>query len=122
MRNTVVGAALLPLALLCACAAGPRADRTDGPVAAAAATQGCTVDVIVRFAPYVAAPSSQALAAELVQGSGYHLRYVRSLGAAHLLRLTGPDSTCDDGLALLKREPRVESVEIDERQYRHMTK
>lgn len=93
-----------------------------GEGAARAAAEGCRVDVIVEFAPYVAAPSSQAFVAELVAGSGYHLRYVRRLGPSHVLQLTGRDATCDDGLALLRREPRVKHLEIDERQYRHMTK
>lgn len=103
----------LAATLLGGCAAGGTRP------AAAAAEAGCTVDVIVQFAPYVAAPSSQAFVAELVTGSGYHLRYVRSLGASHVLRLTGQDTTCDAGLALLRREPRIKSLEIDERQFRH---
>lgn len=120
MRKTFRGArragcAIVAL-LLGGCATGAGAGDPGGADAAAA---GCTVDVIVQFAPYVAAPSSQAFVAELVQGSGYHLRYVRSLGTSHLLRLTGPDSTCDDGLAILRREPRVKSLDIDERQFRH---
>lgn len=106
------GLAALIVALAGGCAAGGAGTAGD-------ANAGCAVDVIVQFAPYVAAPSSQAFVAELVAGSGYHLRYVRSLGTSHVLRLTGQDSTCDAGLALLRREPRIKSLEIDERQFRH---
>lgn len=111
-RRVRAGLAAVGTVLSAGCASGAGAPDP-------AAVEGCTVDVIVQFAPYVAAPGSQAFAAELVQGSGYHLRYVRSLGTSHVLRLTGRDATCDAGLAILKREPRIKSLEIDERQFRH---
>lgn len=86
---------------------------------AAQARVGCQVDLLVQFSPSVARPSSTAFLQELVRGSGYDLRFVRTLGTTLLLRLTGPDTTCDDGIALLRRSPQVRSVDIDERQFRH---
>lgn len=113
-----VGLATLT-ALTAAVLGGCAAAGAGAGVDERAAREGCGVDVIVQFAPYVAAPSSQAFVAQLVAGTGYHLRYVRSRGSSHVLRLTGQDSTCDAGLAHLKREPRIERLEIDERQFRH---
>jgi hypothetical protein len=89
------------------------------PVAEPPAAVGCTVDVLVQFSPQTPRPGSPAFLQDIVQGSGYHLRYVRTLGTTLLLRLTGPDSTCDAGLALLRRHPSVKSLDLDERQFRH---
>jgi hypothetical protein len=96
------------------CASAPAAG-TDSPPSRA----GCQVDLLVQFSPSIARPSSTAFLQGLVQGSGYDLRFVRTLGTTLLLRLTGPDTTCDDGIALLRRSAGVRSVEIDERQFRH---
>lgn len=112
-RGSVARAAALCAALwLSGCASAP--SEAD-----AAAAAGCTVDILVQFSPSVARPGSTAFLQSLVQGSGYDLRFVRTLGTTLLLRLTGPDSTCDDGIALLRRHNTVRSVDIDERQFRH---
>jgi hypothetical protein len=113
--------ALLTLALA-GCAAAPSTDAAAGTGGASPTTDrgaGCTVDLLVQFSPQTPRPNSPAFLQELVQGSGYHLRYVRTLGTTLLLRLTGPDSTCDDGIALLRRHPAVKSLDVDERQFRH---
>jgi hypothetical protein len=97
--------------VLAGCAAAP-ADTAQ-------ARGGCQVDLLVQFTPSVARPSSTAFLQDIVRGSGYDLRFVRTLGTTLLLRLTGPDTTCDDGIAMLRRHSLVRSVEIDERQFRH---
>lgn len=105
----VLGAALA----LGGCASAP------ADAGAAQARVGCQVDLLVQFSPSVARPSSTAFLQELVRGSGYDLRFVRTLGTTLLLRLTGPDTTCDEGIAMLRRHTLVRSVDIDERQFRH---
>ena len=108
--------ALRGLALAAALALGACASAPADP---AQARPGCQVDLLVQFSPSVARPSSTAFLQELVRGSGYDLRFVRTLGTTLLLRLTGPDTTCDDGIAMLRRNTLVRSVDIDERQFRH---
>jgi hypothetical protein len=41
------------------------------------------------------------------------------MGMVNLVRLTGPDPTCDEGIQVVRRHRSVRSVEIDERQFRH---
>jgi hypothetical protein len=111
------GAAVLLLAAALAaggCASAPAAGADTGQP-----RSGCQVDLLVQFSPSVARPGSTAFLQGLVQGSGYDLRFVRTLGTTLLLRLSGPDTTCDEGIALLRRSSGVRSVEIDERQFRH---
>ncbi len=113
--RSAAGALAVALAIaLAGCAAAPA-----GP---AEARGGCQVDLLVQFTPSVARPSSTAFLQALVRGSGYDLRFVRTLGTTLLLRLTGPDTTCDDGIAMLRRNNLVRSVEIDERQFRHQVR
>jgi hypothetical protein len=112
-------AAALGLVLAGALAAGGCASAPAGETEARQPRVGCQVDLLVQFSPSIARPSSTAFLQGLVQGSGYDLRFVRRLGTTLLLRLTGPDTTCDDGIALLRRSAGVRSVEIDERQFRH---
>jgi hypothetical protein len=104
-------AALAATVALAGCATPP-ATAGDPPA-------GCSVDLLAQFSPAVQRPTSTAFLQSLVQGSGYHLRFVRTLGTTYLVRLTGPDSTCDDGIALLRRAPSVRALDIDERQFRH---
>ncbi|MCZ8129869.1 MAG: hypothetical protein O9284_01010 [Steroidobacteraceae bacterium] len=117
--------ASIAAALLAGCAAAPDGPgpATGGPGPAAGATasaDGCSVDLLVQFSPRVGAPGNQAFVAGLLRGTGYHLRYVRTLGTSQLLRLTGPDTTCDAGIAALRRHELVKSVDLDERQFRHL--
>lgn len=107
--------ALVALAVaLVACASTP-----DDAGAGAPTAPGCSVDLLVQFSPAVARPSSAGFLRSLVAGSGYDLRYVRTLGKTLLVRLTGPDTSCDGGIALLRRNTLVKSLDVDERQFRH---
>jgi hypothetical protein len=110
----LAGAALVALI---GCAGAPAAEPSAQPDSG-----GCTVDLLVQFSPQIPRPSSPAFLQELVRGSGYHLRYVRTLGTTLLLRLAGPDTTCENGIALLRRHPTVKSLDLDERQYRHVVR
>jgi hypothetical protein len=112
-RTAVQAFALAALLALGGCASTP------SDAQAPRAGTGCEVDLLVQFSPSVARPGSTAFLQELVRGSGYNLRFIRTLGTTLLLRLTGPDTTCDEGIALLRRDSRVRSVELDERQFRH---
>lgn len=99
------GAALLIAFALGGCASAP----------AAAPDAGCRVDLLVQFSPSVARPTSNTFLQSLVQGSGYDLRYVRSLGTTRVLRMTGLAPSCDAGVARLRADPAVHSLQFDEK-------
>jgi hypothetical protein len=99
---------VLGAAALGGCAAAPSTNAAGG---------GCTADLLAQFSPAIARPTSNAFLQGLVQGTGYDLRYVRMLGTTVLLRLTGPDPTCDGEIARLRRDPSVKSLEIDAKSY-----
>lgn len=101
-------AVVLAAAALGACAASPATTAADG---------GCTVDLLAQFSPAISRPTSNVFLQGLVQGTGYDLRYVRRLGTTVLLRLSGPDPSCDGEVARLRRDASVQSLEIDEKSY-----
>lgn len=104
------GAALAAAATLAA-ACGATPVRDPG-------TDRCTADVRVRFSPSISRPSDPEFLQGLVQGSGYDLRYVRTMPSGTLLRLSGPaeDTNCRDGVIRLRRDPSVKELTLDDRQ------
>lgn len=98
-------AALVATAVLAGCASDP----------AAAPDAGCRVDLLVQFSPSVARPTSNTFLQSLVQGTGYDLRYVRSLGTTRVLRMTSAVPTCDAGVARLRADPSVQSLQFDDK-------
>ena len=124
-RPAVLLAPAVAAVLLGGCAAAPAGGGGGSAVprpasGATSSADGCSVDLLVQFSPRVAAPGNQAFVAGLLAGTGYHVRYVRAVGTSQLLRLTGPDTTCDAGIAALRRHELVRGVELDERQFRHL--
>lgn len=117
VRAGVLGAtATGAFLLLAACASAPRGAAS---ASAERPENGCVQDLLVQFSPSVQTPTSQRFVSSLLPGSGYALRYVRSLGATQLVRLTGPGSSCDEGVDELRRDPRVHTVELDQRKLIH---
>lgn len=100
--------AAVAVALLPGCTAATRPTAPAG---------GCTADVVAQFSPAIARPTSTAFLQSLVQGTGYDLRYLRTLGTSVLLRLSGPEPSCDAEIARLRRDPAVKGLEIDEKSY-----
>jgi hypothetical protein len=100
------------LTLVLAFAAGACAQpRTD---VAEAAPSMCTLHVIVALD---AAPDA-ALLADLSRVSGAHLELIRTMTSnLHLLALEaqGDDSECKAAMQRLRGDPRVRSVDVDER-------
>jgi hypothetical protein len=99
------------LLLLVACAAAACAQpRDDG----ALAEPGCSVRVIVTLQ---AAPND-ALVADLARVSRAQLELVRTMTSnLHLFALTaaGSESECTAAIERLRRDPRVDAVDIDQR-------
>jgi len=99
---------LLILGCSAAACAQPREDRSGAPAA------GCSVRVIVALQP---APDD-ALVADLARVSGARLDLVRAMAAnLHLFTLTaaGPEPACTTAIERLRRDPRVTSVDLDQR-------
>jgi hypothetical protein len=98
----------LVLAFGAAACAQPRADVAE------AAPSTCTLRVIVALN---AAPDA-ALLADLSRVSGAHLELIRTMTSnLHLLALEaqGDDSECKAAMERLRGDPRVRSVDVDER-------
>lgn len=115
-RRLLAGApAVACVAVLTACAAAP----PGSPAArdSASAPTSCHVRVIAQFSPGVAQPGNATFLQELVQGTGYDLRFVRTLGTSVLLELTGADPDCSRGLAHLRANPLVKSLQVDARMH-----
>jgi len=101
---------LLTLVLGCAAAAcaQPRAEFAE------AQTSTCTLQLIVALDT---APDA-ALLADLSRVSGAHLELVRTMTSnLHLLALEaqGGESECKAAMERLRGDPRVRSVDVDER-------
>jgi hypothetical protein len=96
--------------LLAGCAAAACAQpRDDG-----ARSPGCGVRVIVALQP----SPDDALVADLARVSGVRLELVRTMTSnLHLFAMTaaGPEPECTAAIERLRRDPRVRSVDLDQR-------
>ena len=98
---------VLLTAALPACAQQRASDR-DG------AATGCELPVIVAFAT----PPDDALLAALGRAAGVRLEQAASLTTniySLTLRADGADTVCRDAVQRLRADPRVRSVDLDER-------
>jgi hypothetical protein len=78
------------------------------------AEAGCALSVIVAFAD----PPNDALLAELGRGAGVRLEGATSLTTniySVTLRADGAEAVCRDAVQRLRADPRVRSVDLDER-------
>ncbi len=97
---------LLLLGCAAAACAQPRDDRAREP--------SCEVRVIVALQP----PPDDALVADLGRVSGARLELVRTMTLnLHLFALTaaGAEPECNAAIERLRRDPRVRSVDLDQR-------
>ncbi|HZF31455.1 MAG TPA: hypothetical protein VE907_20230 [Gammaproteobacteria bacterium] len=78
------------------------------------AEAGCALSVIVAFA----SPPDDALLADLGRGAGVRLEGATSLTTniySLTLRADGAEAVCRDAVQRLRADPRVRSVDLDER-------
>jgi hypothetical protein len=97
---------LLLLGCAAAACAQPRDDRARAP--------SCEARVIVALLP----SPDDALVADLARVSGARLELVRAMTSnLHLFTLTasGPEPVCSAAIERLRRDPRVRSVDLDQR-------
>jgi len=117
--------AILALAALLLAACTQHARAADPPHAAAAAapgTQACSLQVIVSFAKSAQnqGPPEDRLVKDLARVAGVNLVYLRSVTSElHLFSLSGVGDDCGKAAERLRGDPRVRSVDIDQRRKHH---
>ena len=114
-------ALLLAQLLLAACTGHSRvADPPSRVTAGAAGAQNCDLQVIVSFAQKNQSPAEDRLVKDLARVAGVNLVYLRSVTSElHLFSLSGIGDDCGKAVERLRGDPRVRSVDIDQRRQHH---
>jgi len=81
----------------------------------------CTLSVVVQFAAGPSRPAPRTLA-RIARANALTLAFVREVGGGlHLYRLgaAGDDAACTAALLALRRDPRIQSIDPDNRRQAH---
>jgi hypothetical protein len=123
LRSFLRIAGSLAVLLLVACTEHARAtDPASAATPAGAGPQHCRVQVIVSFAQAAQnqSPPDDRLVQDLARVAGVNLLYLRSVTSElHLFSLSGVGDDCGKAVERLRGDPRVRSVDIDQRRQHH---
>jgi hypothetical protein len=110
-------AAVLGSIALTACAA-----RTPASAPATARADGCKTRVIISFSPEMQYAPEDGFVKDLARAANVELAFVSAI-APNLYVFTvstaESDTRCRDALERLRRDPRIRSVDVDERRKAH---
>jgi hypothetical protein len=86
---------------------------TDSPPVEPAG--GCSAQIIVTYAAPLTERARDALVADLERMTAVHLSYLRAVGPGVDVYAVTAESGCDDAFERVRGDPRVRTVDVDER-------